>query len=189
MSTGGGSRPPPPVPPALREVPFLPRPLRGAPPPPPGGSDSIGRVEGGGGEAVVDRGLELAREAGVLEHQAVRVDDAAVELGEPLREPLLQVLELGYGFLERALQAPLLLLGMVGARLVDQPEADRRLEEVRLAAAEAGCGGGAREPRPAAPRRRPRPGGGLLPGPQAPDGRHPPAARVPPPVLPSLHVL
>src|SRR2546427_7623726 len=54
-----------------------------------------------GREPVVDRGLELAREAGVLEHQAVRVDDPAVELGEPRREPLLQVRELDHRFLER----------------------------------------------------------------------------------------
>ncbi len=142
-----------------------------------------------GRQAVVDRGLELAREAGVLEHQAVRVDDAAVELGEPLREPLLQVLELGYGSLERALQAPLLLLGMVGARLVDQPEADRRLEEVRLAAAEAGCGGEPVEPRPAAPGRRLGTVGGLLVGLQALDGRHHPAAELTPLVLLALQVL
>src|SRR5207302_3525862 len=106
-----------------------------------------------GDEAVGDRLLDLLREAPVLEHHAVRVDDAPVELRQPRGKPSAQALELDGRLGNRAPEPLAFGLAIVGPPFFDQREADRRLEEVHAAVSEAGHGRQSREPRLAAPPR------------------------------------
>ena len=108
-----------------------------------------------GTEPMVDGRLDLADEALVLEHQPVRLDDGGVEFGEPGGEPLLQPPELGRRLRERAPEPPALLGGILGPGLIDQGEADRRLQQVGLAPSEAGRRREPVQPGPGPPPRRP----------------------------------
>ena len=115
----------------------------------------------------------------------MRGDDVGVELRHARCEPFLEALDLGRRLLDRSAEASLLVVGLLGASLVDQIEADRRLQQVGLAAAEAGRGGKAVQPRPPRPLRGAlRAPGRLLVRLQALDRRDHPA-----PVVPALLLL
>ncbi len=144
-----------------------------------------------GARPLPDRLLELVEESAILEHQAVRIDDGGVELGQPAGEPRLQALELDRGLLQRPPEAALLLLGRGPGRVLDQVEADRRLQEVRAPAAEAGGRGQAGESRAGTLARGALGALGplLLVGLEALDRAHHPPAVVPALLLLALQVL
>src|SRR5262249_56269686 len=87
-------------------------------------------------DPALDVDLDLAAEAAVLEHHAVGVDDRAVELREPARQPDLQRLQLADRLRQRALEAHAFGGHVVRAALVDRGEADRRPPDVRAPAPE-----------------------------------------------------
>jgi hypothetical protein len=91
-----------------------------------------------GREPLRDGGLHLGEKAAVLEHEAVRVHDGRVELRKALRQPLLQALHLDTRLRDGAAEAAPLVVLVVGARVLDEREADRGLEEVGLSAPESG---------------------------------------------------
>src|SRR5262249_29506659 len=91
-----------------------------------------------GNQPALDVRLDLLGEAPILEHHAVGVDDRAVELREPARQPNLQRLQLADRFRQRALEAHALGGNVVRAAFLDRREADRRLQDVRAPAPESG---------------------------------------------------
>src|SRR5207253_10092283 len=121
--------------------------------------------------------LDLLRERAILEHHAVSVDDAPVELRQAGGEPAAQALELHRRLGDRAPEPLALLLGVVGPALLHEREADRRLEEMHAAMPEPGHGRQPPQPRVAAATRAwLRPLGRLLVGLEPLDRRdHSPA--------------
>ena len=118
-----------------------------------------------GNQPVGDGLLHLLREAPILEHHAVGVDDAPVELRQAGGEPAAQALELHSRLGDGAPEALALGLEVIAPALLHEREADRGLEEMHAAMPEPGHGRQPPQPRVgAAASSRLGPLGGLLVG-------------------------